>query len=70
MVTGSHNPPDYNGLKMVVAGNTLSGDDIQALRTRIEDGDASRAAPAATARTTSGPPTSSASSATSGSRGR
>jgi len=38
MVTGSHNPPDYNGLKMVVAGNTLSGDDIQALRQRIEDG--------------------------------
>jgi phosphomannomutase/phosphoglucomutase len=38
MVTGSHNPPDYNGLKMVVDGTTLSGDDIQALRTRIEAG--------------------------------
>ncbi len=38
MVTGSHNPPDYNGLKMVVDGGTLSGDDIQALRTRIEEG--------------------------------
>ncbi|MFO1396854.1 MAG: phosphomannomutase/phosphoglucomutase [Burkholderiales bacterium] len=38
MVTGSHNPPDYNGLKMVVAGSTLSGDDIQALRARIEEG--------------------------------
>ncbi len=36
MVTGSHNPPDYNGLKMVIAGDTLSGADIQALRTRIE----------------------------------
>jgi phosphomannomutase/phosphoglucomutase len=34
-VTGSHNPPDYNGLKMVIAGDTLSGDDIQALRERI-----------------------------------
>src|SRR5512141_2241300 len=32
MVTGSHNPPDYNGLKMVVGGETLSGPDIQALR--------------------------------------
>ena len=38
MVTGSHNPPDYNGLKMVVDGNTLSGEDIQALRVRIEAG--------------------------------
>jgi len=35
-VTGSHNPPEYNGLKMVVAGHTLSGEEIQALRTRIE----------------------------------
>jgi phosphomannomutase/phosphoglucomutase len=35
-VTGSHNPPDYNGLKMVVAGETLSGDAIQALRLRAE----------------------------------
>jgi phosphomannomutase/phosphoglucomutase len=38
MVTGSHNPPDYNGLKMVVDDATLSGDDIQQLRQRIEDG--------------------------------
>jgi phosphomannomutase/phosphoglucomutase len=35
-VTGSHNPPEYNGLKMVVQGHTLSGDEIQALRSRIE----------------------------------
>lgn len=38
MVTGSHNPPEYNGLKMVLGGTTLSGPDIQALRQRIESG--------------------------------
>jgi len=38
MITGSHNPSDYNGLKMVVDGTTLSGDDIQDLRARIEAG--------------------------------
>ena len=37
-VTGSHNPPDYNGLKMVLGGETLHGDMIQALRRRIEGG--------------------------------
>ena len=34
-VTGSHNPPDYNGLKMVLAGETLAGEAIQALRGRL-----------------------------------
>ena len=38
-VTGSHNPPDYNGLKMVLGGQTLYGDMIQALRRRIADQD-------------------------------
>ena len=35
-VSGSHNPPEYNGLKMVVGGNALYGDDIQQLRVLIE----------------------------------
>lgn len=38
-VTGSHNPPEYNGLKMVLGGQTLYGDMIQSLRRRIETGD-------------------------------
>ncbi len=37
-VTGSHNPPEYNGIKMVIAGRTLAGEEIQALRARIEAG--------------------------------
>ena len=36
MVTGSHNPKDYNGFKMVLAGRAIYGDDIQALRVRME----------------------------------
>ena len=39
MVTGSHNPPEYNGLKMVIAEETLSGESIQRLRTRIDNND-------------------------------
>ncbi|MDD5250441.1 MAG: phosphomannomutase/phosphoglucomutase [Rhodocyclaceae bacterium] len=35
-VTGSHNPPDYNGFKMVLGGETLFAERIQELRRRIE----------------------------------
>ena len=37
-VTGSHNPPDYNGFKIVVGGTTLSGETITDLYTRISEG--------------------------------
>ena len=35
MITGSHNPPDYNGFKMVLGGSAIYGEQIQALRERI-----------------------------------
>ena len=36
MITGSHNPPNYNGFKMVLGGAAIYGDQIQAIRQRIE----------------------------------
>lgn len=35
-VTGSHNPKDYNGFKMVLAGRAIYGEEIQALRRAME----------------------------------
>ena len=45
-VTGSHNPPDYNGLKMVVAGDAIHGEAIVALRDAIASGSLAEVAPA------------------------
>ena len=39
MITGSHNPPEYNGIKMLIGGVTLAGDQITALYQRIISGD-------------------------------
>ena len=39
MVTGSHNPANYNGLKIMLGGETLSGEAIQKLYQRIQTGD-------------------------------
>lgn len=42
MLTGSHNPPSYNGFKIVIAGDTLANEQIQALLTRLKTNDLSR----------------------------
>jgi phosphomannomutase/phosphoglucomutase len=41
-VTGSHNPPDYNGLKVMIGTHTLAAERIQALRERIATQDFSK----------------------------
>lgn len=39
MLTGSHNPVNYNGLKIVINGTTLANESLQALKHRIENND-------------------------------
>ncbi|OUD12528.1 phosphomannomutase/phosphoglucomutase [Thioflexithrix psekupsensis] len=39
MLTGSHNPPNYNGMKMMIGGDTLFDQAIQQLKQRIDNGD-------------------------------
>ena len=39
MVTGSHNPANYNGLKIILAGKSVAGDDLKALYRRMDQGD-------------------------------
>ena len=48
-VTGSHNPKDYNGFKMVLAGRAIYGDEIQALR-RVMDAGSARLSPGGSVR--------------------
>jgi phosphomannomutase len=48
-VTGSHNPKDYNGFKMVLAGRAIYGDEIQGLR-RVMEADSARLAPGGSVR--------------------
>lgn len=42
MITGSHNPPEYNGIKMVMDGRTLFGEEIQRIHERIVAGNLPR----------------------------
>ncbi|MEI8400457.1 MAG: phosphomannomutase/phosphoglucomutase [Alcaligenaceae bacterium] len=44
-VTGSHNPPDYNGFKMMMGGGTLHGEAILALRDEVAAGPAQSSTP-------------------------
>ncbi|ERO62809.1 phosphoglucomutase [Pseudomonas piscis] len=43
MLTGSHNPSNYNGFKIVIAGDTLANEQIQALHERLKSNNLSSA---------------------------
>ncbi|HET7753473.1 MAG TPA: phosphomannomutase/phosphoglucomutase [Anaeromyxobacteraceae bacterium] len=47
MITGSHNPPEYNGLKVGLGTAPFHGEQVQALRRLVESGDFAAAAPGA-----------------------
>jgi phosphomannomutase/phosphoglucomutase len=42
MITGSHNPPEFNGFKTVSGASTIHGDDIQEILRMIQTGDLDR----------------------------
>ncbi len=44
MITGSHNPPEFNGFKTVLGAGTIHGEAIQEIRRMIESGDLDRGA--------------------------
>ena len=69
-VRGSHNPKDYNGFKMVLAGHAIHGEEIQRLRLRMEADDYEDWGGAGLRRWTSSPNTAPASSPTARWRGR
>ena len=56
LVTGSHNPPDYNGFKMVLHGRSVFGEEIQELGRRAADGRLDAKAAARSSRSTSPTP--------------